>query len=217
MADVLSLVRVAKFYGHRPVLRDITQTFAAGSLAMLVGSNGSGKSTLMRIMAGLARPSAGQVRLADGVSVGHVAHATFIYPGLTALENLTFWGRACGLRSTRNDVMAALEHVGLASHAHERAGIFSRGMAQKLNLARVLLQAPDVLLLDEPGTGLDQSALALLRQEMLAAKARGACVVLISHDLQGDMPLADVVCRLEGGRLTLAAPQESGEVAACGA
>ena len=85
--------------------------------------------------------------------------------------------------------MALLEHVGLAAHAEERAGVFSRGMAQRLNLARVLLLEADLVLLDEPGTGLDVNSMALVRREMLAARERGACVIVVSHDLAGDSPL----------------------------
>ena len=208
MTALLTLTRVAKLYGPRLIFKNVCQSFGRGSLTLLVGNNGSGKSTLMRIMAGLAQPSAGEVRLADEATVGYVAHATFIYPGLTAVENLTFWCRAYGLATQAGDIMAALEQVGLAPHAHERAGLFSRGMAQKLNLARVLLQKPDLLLLDEPGTGLDQTAMALLRSEMRAVRDRGGCVVCISHDLQGDVPLADTVCRMDRGRLAAMTPQE---------
>ncbi len=208
MSALLTLTRVAKLFGQRLIFKEVSQSFGQGSLALLVGNNGSGKSTLMRIMAGLAQPSAGKVHLADEATVGYVAHATLLYPGLTAVENLTFWCRAYGLATQPKDIMAALEHVGLAAHAHERAGVFSRGMAQKLNLARVLLQKPDLLLLDEPGTGLDQNAMALLRTEMRAVRDRGGCVVCISHDLQGDVPLADTVCRMHRGRLTAMTPQE---------
>lgn len=208
MADVLTLSRVAKFYGTRLIFKDVSHSFASGTLTLLAGGNGSGKSTLMRIMAGLANASAGTVQLHDDCSIGYVAHATFLYPGLTALENLTFWCRAYGLGASRKDMLDTLEHVGLAAHAHERAGVFSRGMAQKLNLARVMLQAPDLLLLDEPGTGLDQAAQGLLREEMGKARQRGACVVLISHDLQVDAPLADVVCQLARGRLSAMSSQE---------
>ena len=208
MTALLTLTRVAKLYGQRLIFKDVCQSFVRGSLTLLVGDNGSGKSTLMRIMAGLAQPSAGEVQLADDATVGYVAHATFLYPGLTAMENLTFWCRAYGLATQERDIMDALEHVGLAAHAHERAGVFSRGMAQKLNLARVLLQKPGLLLLDEPGTGLDQTAMVLLRDEMRNVRDRGGCVVCISHDLQGDVPLADTVCRMHKGRLTAMSPQE---------
>ena len=118
-----------------------------------------------------------------------------------------------GLQTSRQELLALLEHVGLAAHAHERAGIFSRGMAQRLNLARVLMLRADLLLLDEPGTGLDAASLALLRQEIGNARQRGAAVIIVSHDLQGDAPLADRILRLHKGRLA----EEDAGPAACAA
>ena len=186
---------------------NITLQLKKGEIHALLGENGAGKSTLMRIMAGLSRPSAGRVRQAEsgarsgGLRLGYLGHATFLYPGLTALENLAFWRTAHGLRLSRADLSAGLERVGLGAHAHERAGVFSRGMAQRLNLARVLMLEPDLLLLDEPGTGLDAASLALLRREVRDARQRGACVVLISHDLAGDAPLADRLLALAERKL----------------
>ena len=203
---MLQLVRVAKTYGVKVIFKDVSCAFAPGSVSLLVGGNGAGKSTLMRVMAGLSRPSAGEARLAEHVRVGYLGHATFLYPGLTALENLAFWRDACGLALSRKDIMAALERVGLEAHAQERAGVFSRGMAQRLNLARILMQEPNLLLLDEPGTGLDASSLALLRREVVEARSREACVILISHDLAGDAPLADRLLALDGRRLAYDGP-----------
>lgn len=199
---MLELVRVAKVYGVKVIFKDVSCAFAAGSVTLLVGGNGAGKSTLMRIMAGLSRPSAGTARVKEPARVGYLGHATFLYPGLTAIENLAFWREAYGLKLSAAELGACLARVGLEAHAQERAGVFSRGMAQRLNLARVLMQVPDVLLLDEPGTGLDAASLALLRREVAAARNRGACVVLISHDLAGDAPLADRLLALEGHRLS---------------
>ncbi|WP_288228919.1 heme ABC exporter ATP-binding protein CcmA [uncultured Desulfovibrio sp.] len=209
---MLELDRVAKLYGAKVIFKDVSCAFASGSVSLLVGGNGAGKSTLMRIMAGLSRPSAGSVRLAEsgpraeGPRLGYLGHATFLYPGLTALENLAFWRTAHGLRLSGAGLSAMLERVGLAAHAHERAGIFSRGMAQRLNLARVLMLEPDLLLLDEPGTGLDAASLALLRREITAARQRGACVALISHDLAGDAPLADRLLFLADRKLAYDGP-----------
>ena len=203
---MLELEGIAKAYGVKVIFKDVTCAFAAGSVSLLVGGNGAGKSTLMRVMAGLSRPSAGTVRLAPGMRVGYLGHATFLYPGLSALENLAFWHTACGHTADKAALLAGLARVGLEAHAHERAGVFSRGMAQRLNLARVLMQAPELLLLDEPGTGLDAASLALLRREVRAARAAGACVVCISHDLQGDAPLADRLLALEGRRLIYDGP-----------
>ena len=153
---MLHLEHLAKVYGDRIVLRDVNASFAAGSISLLAGNNGAGKSTLLRIVAGLARATSGTVRFADPAPVtAYLGHATFLYPGLSALENLAFWNGVHELRLSRHELLGLLDHVGLAAHAHERAGIFSRGMAQRLNLARVLMLQADLLLLDEPGTGLD--------------------------------------------------------------
>ena len=184
----------------------------------ITGGTGCGKTTVGRTILRLYEPTAGEV-IFDGTGAGGVAredgprlaylgHATFVYPGLSALENLQFWARAHGLRPSRAELLALLEHVGLAAHAEERAGVFSRGMAQRLNLARVLLLDADLVLLDEPGTGLDVISMALVRREMLAARERGACVIVVSHDLAGDSPLADRLLLLENRRLAYDGPPQ---------
>jgi len=200
---LLELRGIAKFFGHRRIFSSVDLAVARGTITLLVGANGTGKSTLMRLMAGLIRPSAGscECRAAEG-RVAYLGHATFIYPGLTALENLAFWGQAQSLRLTEANLTALLERVGLERHAHERAGIFSRGMAQRLNLARALLVEPELLLLDEPGTGLDSRAAMMLREEIIRARQRGAGVVWVSHDVAADTPLADRVLTLERGKLS---------------
>jgi len=199
---LLELRGIAKFFGHRCIFRSVDLAVARGTVTLLTGANGAGKSTLLRLMAGLLRPSAGscECRAADG-RVAYLGHATFLYPGLTAWENLDFWREAQGLRRAEADLAALLERVGLERHAHERAGIFSRGMSQRLNLARALLVEPELLLLDEPGTGLDSRAAAMLRGEIVRARQRGAGIVWISHDVAADAPLADRVLTLEQGRL----------------
>ena len=196
---MLRLHRVAKLYGLKPVLRNVSCTFAPGSITLLTGDNGAGKSTLLRMAAGLSHPDAGDIRRADHAAIGYVGHATFLYPGLTAMENLAFWARLYGASATREKLLSLLRLVGLARHAHERAGIFSRGMAQRLNLARVLLRPADLLLLDEPGTGLDAASGALLREQLRAARDRGACVIVVSHDYAGDSAVADRVVALRNG------------------
>ncbi len=126
---MLELDRVAKLYGAKVIFKDVSCVLAAGTVSLLVGGNGAGKSTLMRIMAGLSQPSAGGVRPArsgaGGVRLGYLGHATFLYPGLTALENLAFWRTAHGLRLSEAGLRTMLERVGLAAHVHERAGIFA--------------------------------------------------------------------------------------------
>lgn len=198
---MLQVEHLAKVYGARVVLRDVHCRFAPASVSLLAGGNGAGKSTLLRMIAGLARPTSGSIRFTGEPAVAYLGHATFLYPGLSALENLHFWNRAHGLGLSRQRLLHLLEHVGLAAHAHERAGVFSRGMAQRLNLARVLMLQADLLLLDEPGTGLDAASQQLLRQEIVQARERGACVIVVSHDLAGDAAVADRLLLLRGGRL----------------
>ena len=208
MAEGAALVleRVGKRYGGARVLRNIDCALFPGAVTLVTGGNGAGKTTLLKIMAGLSRPSAGRVRFpaaqapdGAGPRLGYVGHATFLYPGLTALENLAFWRTAYRLTQDGEALLALLARVGLAAHAHERARVFSRGMAQRLNLARVLMLAPDILLLDEPATGLDAPSRELLRREIAQARAAGVCVALVSHDLAGDAPLADRVLELADG------------------
>ena len=195
---LLELTDVAKAFGPRLIFRRIDMTLMPGTLSLLAGANGTGKSTLMRIMAGLTRPDAGTVtRRVPEDKLGYMAHATFLYPGLDAEENLLFWARAAGLDKPLERAGAALERVGLSRHAHERAGVFSRGMAQRLNLARLILAEPALILLDEPATGLDVSSRRMLASLMLEARDRGAAVLWISHDVQEDSRCADRIFTLE--------------------
>ncbi|MBO4301429.1 MAG: ABC transporter ATP-binding protein [Desulfovibrio sp.] len=206
---MLQLECVAKIYGHKVIFKEISCCVAPGSVTLVAGANGAGKSTLMRVMAGLSRPSAGRVIVSDDVRVGYLGHATFLYPGLTAVENLSFWNRAYGLSLSTGELGKVLARVGLEAYSQERVGCFSRGMAQRLNLARVLMQNPDLLLLDEPCSGLDTSSQTQLRQEIQAARHRGACVVLISHDLMADGPLADHLLVLARHRLSYSGPPQN--------
>lgn len=219
----LRLCGVSKAFGPRVLFRNVSAEFRAGSITLLAGSNGAGKSTLMRIMAGLGQPDSGTVeRLTDEAESAFLAHATFIYSGLSARENLLFWGRCLGFSARERNAAAdaALERVGLTRHAHDRAGIFSRGMAQRLNLARVLIGRPRLLLLDEPGTGLDLASRALLRDIVREARARGAAVVWISHDLDADGDLADRILTLrkkkleESASFTVSAPSPASTASA---
>lgn len=208
---LLSLHTVARFYGHRLIFKDVSLDIARGSVTLLAGVNGAGKSTLLKIMAGLIRPSSGEVRLHPGSNgaeprIGFLGHQTFLYPDLSALENLRFWASLHRLRLRDKAYEAILDRVELTPFAEEKARGFSRGMAQRLNLARVFLLAPDLLLLDEPGTGLDTRSTAILQREIAEARDNGAGVVWITHSLAEDCARADMVALLEGKRLRFYGP-----------
>ena len=203
---LLEVKGVAKAFGPRLLFRRVDAALMPGTLSLLAGANGAGKSTLMRVMAGLTRADAGTVSLnIPEEKLGYMAHATFLYPGLSANENLMFWAKAAGLDNAAARVKAALETVGLSRHAEERAGIFSRGMAQRLNLARLILTDPKLILLDEPATGLDVSSRRMLLDLMLEARSRGAAILWISHDVEEDARHADFVFTLKDRALTMTA------------
>lgn len=198
---MIELKSVCKTYGARTLFKNVTASFAGGSVHLVTGRNGSGKSTLLRMIGGLSRVDSGEIAFADeDAVVGYLGHRTFLYPNLTAHENLVFWQRAYGRGADSQSVDRMLVHVGLAAHAHTRAGVFSRGMSQRLSLARVLLLAPPVLLLDEPETGLDTASRRLLLDEIDRARARGACVLWVSHLADGD-GLADRVFEVRDRKL----------------
>jgi len=207
---VLTVKRAAKFYGQKLVFKDISCRLEPGQIMLVAGPNGAGKSTLMRIMAGLSKPSAGDVALGvEAEDVVYLGHSTFIYPGLSALANLKFWGTMYGLSPDRDELMGLLERVGLERAAEEKAGAFSRGMAQRLNLARVYLVQPKLIFLDEPGTGLDPKSLATLRREIVAFRDNGTSVVWISHHVSEDTALADLVLAIGGKKVEYFGPADA--------
>jgi heme exporter protein A len=202
---------VVKRYGLNPVLRGVDLTVAQGEFVTLVGPNGAGKTTLMAIVATLLRPTTGEVRVggwllpqqADRVRrhIGLVSHYPLLYRDLTAAENLTFFAKLYGLKDTERRVDDALRKVGLFARQRDPVGAFSRGMAQRLTIARATLHEPDVLLLDEPYTGLDQEATHLLDDLLREEAARGRTILMITHDLGHGLGLADRLAILYGGRV----------------
>jgi heme exporter protein A len=205
--SLLRLSSVSHFFGSRLIFKGVTCDLAPASIMLVAGPNGAGKSTLLKIMAGLIAPRAGTVerRVADR-AMAFMGHQTFVYPALSALGNLEFWNSVYGRGLDDAALLGLLERVGLKGFALEAAGTFSRGMAQRLSLARVLLVEPELLFLDEPSTGLDTASQALLYGELEAARARGAGIVWISHDLERDLGRADTVLRLGGRAMTSFGP-----------
>ena len=204
---LLRLSGVAKSYDAKTVLRDVNLTAQPGEVVLVTGPNGAGKSTLMGIMAGLIRPTLGDVQLTPGPErVGWLGHKTALYPGLTGLENLAFWAKLHGPDPGREQLFSVLARMELERAALDKAGRYSRGMAQRLALARALLAEPDILFLDEPATGLDERSRGLLRREISLASERGAAVIWVSHDPERDLPLAHLALALQGTRPVYCGP-----------
>ncbi len=212
-------IRVA--FGATIVLRGIDLTVPWGARLALLGPNGAGKSSLLRILATLARPTAGTVRIAgrDALAaplavrrvIGVVAHQTYLYDELTARENLRFYGALYDLPALDARVAELLDRVGLTAQRNARAESLSRGQQQRLTIARALLHDPPILLLDEPDTGLDLAAFGLL-EGLLRAEER--TVLLTTHNLRQAARLCDRYAILGGGRLVASAPLAHGDDAA---
>jgi heme exporter protein A len=208
--------RVVKAFGYKPVLRGIDLGVAPGELVALVGPNGASKTTLMRILATLSRPTAGEIVLAGQRLPRGAEHArrewawcctTLLYDNLTAEENLRFYGRLMPARSGRPR-RQVLEVVGLST-ASRQARTLSRGQQQRLSIARALLHGPDVLLLDEPYTGLDVAASATFDTLLRDLVAQGHTVLMTIHDLVRGFALSDRVLILARGKIARSVPGRS--------
>ncbi len=196
-----------KFYGDYPALRDVSLTVEPGSCLALLGRNGAGKTTLLRILAGLAPFQRGSVELfgsparsdAARAQLGFLGHGIGVYEDLSAEENLAFFARVSGTPQAR--VSSWLDRVGLTRVAALPVRQFSRGMRQRLALARTFLHQPRLLLLDEPFTSLDDRAIAMLSELLLEARTAGATILLSTHQLREALAIATDVALLENGRL----------------
>ena len=213
--DRVSVVRVGRHYGRRRALTDISFTARAGDIVGLLGSNGAGKSTLLSILGTLLVASTGRVDYGDVTvanggpdlrsRIGMLGHDLFLYPELTARENLVFFARLYGLSGVEARAAAALARAGLAARGDDAVSSYSRGMRQRVALERALLHAPRLLLLDEPFTGLDQASAAALVGRLRDEQARGVITILATHDLDVVDGLLSEVVFLHGGRRAMAA------------
>jgi heme exporter protein A len=173
-----------KRYGRKRVLRGVDIAVPPGGFAVVTGPNGSGKTTLLRLLAGLTLPTRGDLVVeVDRSRIGYLAHEPLVYRELTAMENLDIYGRLYRVRELRERIGMLLERFSLWDARNERVSAYSRGMTQRLALCRALLHDPDVLVLDEPYSALDETGAALLDRE-LEAVVGGHTVVVATHDPQ---------------------------------
>lgn len=205
---MIEVTRLIKRFGPKVILRNLDFQVEQGEFVALLGPNGAGKTTLLRILSSLSRPTLGLVRIA-GYSLPHqsaavrrrlgvVSHLPLLYGDLTAEENLRFYGRMYSIHHLERRVGEVLEMIGLIARRRDLVRTFSRGMQQRLAIGRAILHDPEVLLLDEPHTGLDQDACAMLDDSLRQVAARGRTVVMTSHDLARAADLAsrfDVLIR----------------------
>ena len=195
---VLVADSVSRRFAYRAVLMDVSLELRSGEALLLVGQNGAGKTTLLRVLAGLLRPSAGTVRCRTGI--GMVAHDPMLYPALTARENLQFFARLYNLTDpARIDWL--LDRIDLSRRADDRISTFSRGMIQRVSIARALLHDPRLLLFDEPLSGLDAENAEVVLGLLADLRAGGTAMMIVSHQLGGVGRVSTHVGHLVGGRL----------------
>lgn len=208
---MITVRRLSKRFGVKTVLRDLNFEVGQGEFVALMGPNGAGKTTFLRILSSLSKPSAGLVTLAGytlpGQSaqvrsqLGVVSHQPLLYGDLTAEENLTFFGRMYSVQNLPARIDSVLDFVGLLARRKDQVRTFSRGMQQRLAIGRAILHNPAVLLLDEPHTGLDQDACAMLDQLLADVARQGKTVLMTSHDLVRVEDLASRFDVLARGRI----------------
>ncbi|MBW6466020.1 MAG: heme ABC exporter ATP-binding protein CcmA [Brevefilum sp.] len=199
---------LVKRFHHQPVLNHLSLRINDGDLCVLVGDNGAGKTTLLRILAGLVRPNHGIVTIggADPISdpqvrrfIGYVGHQPMFYQDLTALENLVHYARLYQVEAVQHTVIQAIQSVGLTPYQDQPVRTLSRGMQQRLSLARAALHQPSILLLDEPYTGLDQDAAAFLDDTLQGLHTPGRTILLAAHRPQRLLTIASHVAWLKDG------------------
>ena len=190
---MITVKKLVKRFGLKTVLRGVDFEVQPGEFVALLGPNGAGKTTFLRILASLSRPSIGEVRVAGfrlpneaaavRARLGVVSHLPLLYGDLSAEENLRFYGRMYGIEDLEPRITEVLEMVGLETRRKDLVRTFSRGMQQRLAIGRAVLHDPDVMLFDEPYTGLDQDASSMLDDVLKTVAAEGRTVVMTSHDL----------------------------------
>ncbi len=208
---LIAMRNVYKRYGRKTVLRGVDLAVPAGQVMALLGANGAGKTTLMRLVAGLATPSSGEITL-GGVSIkragpelrryiGVVSHLPLVYDHLSGYENLAFFARLYDLTNADARIEAVLRAVDLWIPRRDPVRTYSRGMVQRLAIARAILHDPPVLLLDEPDTGLDQASAELLHGLITRLGAASRAILLTTHNLERALAWADSLTMLVGGKL----------------
>jgi heme ABC exporter ATP-binding subunit CcmA len=210
--NALDVEGVWKYYGDFPALRNIALNVSSGATLALLGRNGAGKTTLLRILAGLSKPSKGSVRVQGADArlestrrrIGVLGHGISLYDELSAIENLLLFGRLYGLNDPGKRAREMLERTGLDRVRDGLVREFSRGMRQRLAIARVFMHDPDLLLLDEPFTALDDRAIAVMHSLLAEIHQKGGTVVMSTHQLREALELATHVTLIQRGQIAYA-------------
>jgi heme exporter protein A len=204
----VDVIGLGRRFGRRVAVRDVSFTLRRGDCLALFGPNGAGKTTLLRVLAGLLRPTSGSARVA-GVAlpggataravVGLISHQSMLYAALTALENVEFAAKLYGVSAPRDAARRALERMRVADRADSPVRALSRGLQQRVSIARAMVHDPRVVLLDEPYTGLDEAGAAALTDALHTLKREGAALVLVTHHVGEGLAIASHTAIMRDG------------------
>ncbi len=218
----LRAARICKSFGRQHALVDVSLSFASGQVTCIVGPNGAGKTTLLAILSTLVRPTSGEVLFGEEAlgravrhAIGYVGHEPGIYPDLSARQNLNLFATLYAISNPEARVASMLERVDLALVRHDLpARAFSRGMLQRLALARALLHDPEILLFDEPSSALDPVGVRWLAEELCRERDAGRLVIVVTHDLEAAARLSNHMVILRRGRVVADESRPAGFAAA---
>ncbi|MFC1942290.1 ABC transporter ATP-binding protein [Chloroflexota bacterium] len=210
-ACAIEVKGLTKSFGKHLALRGLNLEIRRGESVVVFGPNGAGKTTLIKLLATIMTPSSGKILYA-GLSlkdeseeirrrIGVITHNTFLYGNLTAYENLQFYGKMYDLPNIKERIGEVASMVGMTSRLHDRVCTFSRGMQQRLSIARALIHNPAIMLLDEPETGLDQQAISILREALKTDETEKRTVILTTHNLERGLEMCDRLLILVQGRI----------------
>ncbi|MFJ5757964.1 ABC transporter ATP-binding protein [Neobacillus sp. NPDC093182] len=208
---MIEIKKLTKQADNKLILRGIDLSITQGETVAILGPNGAGKSTLLKVLATLIKPTSGLVKIngldlkKDHIEVkkmfGYLPHSSLLYDHYTPLENLVFFGNLYGVKDVENRARKLVNEVGLSFFINEPVKNFSRGMIQRIAIARAIIHEPKIMLLDEPHTGLDQGAITILNNVVLSMKEKGCTTLIVTHDFKQAAAICDRIIIVKNGKI----------------
>lgn len=208
---MIEIKKLTKQADNKLILRGVDLSIKQGETVAILGPNGAGKSTLLKVLATLIKPSSGLVKIngldlkKDHIEVkklfGYLPHSSLLYDHYTPLENLLFFGELYGVKDVENRARQLVKEVGLSFFINEPVKNFSRGMIQRIAIARAIIHDPKIMLLDEPHTGLDQGAITILNNVVLSMKEKGCTTLMVTHDFKQAAEICDRIIIVKNGKI----------------
>lgn len=208
---MIQIKKLIKQADTKLILRGIDLSIEKGETVAILGPNGAGKSTLLKVIATLIKPTSGEVRIngfdlkKNGTDIkklmGYLPHSSLLYEHYSPLENLVFFGNLYGVQDVEQKAIKLVKDVGLSFFLKEPVKNFSRGMIQRTAIARAIIHDPELLLLDEPHTGLDQGAISILNDVIISMKKKGATTLMVTHDFKQAADICDRIIIVKSGKI----------------